>query len=186
MKKLFGTIILTMSVLAFSPSSHAQDFRPYAGIGVGAYFVDLGTAINNDQTVFGGFGQFGVDIGEYFGGELRLGTSSTTSFVSGGANVDLTLDHVFSYLAKVQVPVSEELRFYALAGGTTGQATGTITSAGFVWAATGTTKLVIKKTSFSFGGGLDFRIQDQWSIGAEYMRYYSDVSGFTANLKYLF
>jgi len=75
---------------------------------------------------------------------------------------------------------------YGLLGGTTVQITSKIKTPGFVFASTGTTKVVSKKTSFTVGGGFDVQVVDQLSVGAEYMRYFSNVSGFTANLKYSF
>jgi len=147
--------------------------------------VDVGGSVGT-VTAFGGFGQFGADIGDYFGAEIRLGTSSTTSISSGGINYDGNIDYVFSYLAKIQAPISESLHLYTLLGGTTGQITSKIKTPGFVYVATGTNTSSSKSTSFSIGGGLDFKIQDSLSIGAEYMRYYKDVSGFSANLKYSF
>jgi len=183
-----GEKIITAAMFALLtlPSvASATDIKPYVGIGIGGYSKDVGGATGT-TTVFGGFGQFGADIGDYFGAELRLGTSSTTSITSGGVNIDLNLDYAFSYLGKLQAPITESIRIYTLLGGTTGQVTGKINTPGFGFAASGTNTLSVKTTSFSIGGGLDFQIQDSLSIGAEYMRYYSDVSGFSANLKFLF
>jgi len=186
MRKMISSTIMIAALFVFTPLSKAQEFKPYAGIGLGAYTADTGIAGIGKQTAFGGFGQFGVDIGKYYGGELRLGTSSNTTFVNSGVSEEAKLDYVFSYLAKIQAPVSKNLRVYALVGGTSGQVTAKITTPGFVFAATGTTSISTTKTSLSVGGGIDFRIQDKISFGVEYMRYYSDVSGFSANFKYLF
>jgi len=182
MKKIITAAMFTL--LALPSVASATDIKPYAGLGIGGYSIK--TTTSGTQTAFGGFGQFGADIGDYFGAELRLGTSSTTSYTTQGANVDLNLDYAFSYLGKLRAPISESVHAYALLGGTTGQATGKIKTPGFVFASSGTNTLVTKKTSFTVGGGLDFNIQDSLSIGAEYMRYYKDVSGFSANLKFLF
>jgi len=178
MKKIITAAIFAL--LALPTLASATDIKPYAGVGLGGYtFKGAGTS-------FGGFGQFGADIGDYFGAELRLGTSSTTSYTSGGVNFDLNVDYGFSYLGKLQAPISESVHAYALLGGTTAQVTNKIKTPGLVFASSGTNTLVTKKNSFTFGGGLDFKIQDSLSIGAEYMRYYKDVSGFSANLKFLF
>jgi len=183
MKKILTAAMFTL--LALPSVANATDIKPYAGIGIGGYSIDTGGSTGT-QTTFGGFGQFGADIGDYFGAELRLGTSGKTSYSSGGANIDINLDYAFSYLGKIQAPITESIRIYTLLGGTTGQVTGKINTPGFVFAASGTNTLSTSKTSFSFGGGFDFKIQDRLSIGAEYMRYYKDVSGFSGNLKFSF
>ena len=169
-----------LTLLALPSIASATDIKPYAGIGLGGYtFKGAGTS-------FGGFGQFGADIGDYFGAELRLCTSSKTSYTTQGANFEINLDYAFSYLGKIQAPISESVHAYALLGGTTGQVTDKIKTAGFIFTSSGTNTLSSKSTSFTIGGGLDFQVQDNLSIGAEYMRYYKDVSGFSANLKFLF
>ena len=183
-KTLLGAVALSVIMLVM-PNAHAQDFKPYAGIGLGEYNFKTG-GTGGDKRVFGGFGQFGVDIGEYYGAELRLGSSTTTSYPNGAATEESRLDYIFSYLAKAQFPVSPEFRIYALVGGSTGKVTSHLITPGFLYVATGTNTISTTQTSFSFGGGLDFLIYDKLSIGAEYMRYYSDVQGYSANLKYSF
>jgi opacity protein-like surface antigen len=176
------TIIIAaiLSWFALPSFANAADIKPYAGIGLGGYtFKGIGTS-------FGGFGQFGADISDYFGAEIRLGASSKKAFTSGTTNEEVKLDHIFSYLAKVQAPINENIHAYVLLGGSTAKATATITTPNVVFLATGTNTISSKSSSFSFGGGLDFQIQDSLSIGAEYMRYYKDVSGFSANLKFIF
>lgn len=185
MKRVIVVSVFSM-LMTLAPDVQADDFKPYAGIGLGGYILKTGVAGAGDKTAFGGYGQLGVDVGDYFGGELRIGTSAKTSFINSGANEELRLDYIFSYLAKLQYPVTPEFRIYGLAGGSTSKLTGTLTTAGFVFAASGTNTLSETKTSFSFGGGIDYRLMGHLSIGAEYMRYYSDVSGYSGNLKYLF
>jgi len=178
MKGVITAAIFTL--LALPSVASAADLKPYAGIGIGGYtFTGAGTS-------FGGFGQVGADIGDYFGAELRLGTSSKASYSTASFNGEVKLDYIFSYLGKVQAPINESWHVYALLGGTTAQLTDTIKTPGWIFLASGTNTLSSKSTSFTAGGGLDFQVQDNLSVGAEYMRYYKDVSGFSANLKFLF
>jgi len=183
MKRIITAAMFTLLVLPSLAS--AADIKPYVGLGIGAYSIDPGGNVGS-KTAFGGYGAVGVGFEKYFGAELRLGTSSKTNWSSGGANAETSIDYVFSYLAKVQAPVNDSFHIYGLLGGSTAQVTSTIKTPGFVFVSTGTNSSVTKNTSFTFGGGFDVQVIDDLSVGAEYMRYYSDVNGFTANLKYSF
>jgi len=184
------TIIAAMfTLLASATTAQAVDIEPYVGIGVGGYLLKTTTATVGTKTAFGGYGQLGADIGDYFGAELRLGASGKATLTSpqlGGVNINSSIDYIFSYLGKLQVPVSENFRLYGLLGGTTAQVASKIKTPGVVFAATGTTNISARKNGFSFGGGLDFKVQDKLIIGAEYMHYYKEIIGFSANIKYLF
>lgn len=184
MKKIW----LAISVVAFMGASTAQaeEFRPYAGAGIGAYGMKIAAGGTGNQTAFGGFGLLGVDYGDYLGFELRLGTSSNASFTAGGLSQEIGLDYVFSYLAKAQFPVNESFRIYGLLGGTTGSATATIKTPGWIYTASGTNTIKNSETSLSIGGGIEFQVQDQLSIGAEYMSYFKDVYGYAATIKFAF
>jgi len=183
MKKIITATIFTLLALPIVAS--AADIKPYVGLGIGGYSINLGGGVGN-KTAFGGYGEVGVDFEKYFGAELRLGTSGNTNWSSGAANAETSIDYMFSYLVKVQGPVSDSFYVYGLLGGSTAQLTSTIKTPGFVFVSTGTNSSVAKNTSFTFGGGFDIQVMDKLSVGAEYMHYYSDVNGFTANLKYSF
>jgi len=181
MKKIITAAMFTL--LALPSVASADDIKPYVELGIGAYSLDFGGSVGS-KTAFGGYGAVGVDFEKYFGAELRLGTSSNTSWSSNGANAESSLDYIFSYLAKVQAPVSDSFHVYGLLGGSTGQVTSTLSNGTFT--STGTNSLVTKATSFTFGGGFDVQVINNLSVGAEYMHYYKDVNGFTGNLKYSF
>ena len=162
-------------------TAQAQDFRPYAGIGIGAFGIEAktaGTAFSQKNTVFGGYGKFGVDINDYVGAELRVGSVGTgdkswpaNTFGAGTAatTVSQTTDYFVSYLGKLQYPVSQDFRLYAMLGATTAKLK--TTSAPNVAAA----NLSKTKTGFSYGFGGDFSVTDQLSVGAEWMQYLTDV-----------
>ena len=155
------------------------DIRPYAGVGIGAFGLEeKEPGFSQKNTVFGGFGKFGVDIGDYLGAELRVGATSTgtNSYPAGTAgipapfDVSLSDDYFISYLAKVQYPVTLDFRPYALIGGTTAKVKGAVSVSGLSGAVSTT------KTGFSYGFGADYYLQDQLSIGGEWMQYWTNVN----------
>ncbi|EAU54304.1 porin family protein [Mariprofundus ferrooxydans] len=172
-------------IMAGGVTAQAQDIKPYAGIGIGVFgleYKEPGFAQKNN--VFGGFGKFGVDINDYFGGELRLGATGQgdKTYPTGtlGApapfTVGLKSDYFISYLAKFQYPVSPDFRLYALAGATTGKFSRPITLGVLTLHSAAT------KTGFSYGFGGDFTVNDQVSVGAEWMQYWTNVE-VGANMK---
>ncbi|WP_018294933.1 porin family protein [Mariprofundus ferrooxydans] len=165
-------------IVAGGASAQAQDFKPYAGVGIGAFGVESkdGTAAYNQKnTVFGGYGKFGVDINDYVGVELRGGTVGTGDKSYAAATFGTattrsqTTDYFVSYLGKLQYPVSQDFRLYAMLGATTAKFK--VTSSPNVAAA----NLSKTKTGFSYGFGGDFSVTDQLSVGAEWMQYLTDV-----------
>lgn len=181
-------ILLAISMVACmgATAAQAEEFKPYAGVGLGVYGMKLGAAASGTQTAFGGFGQFGVDYGDYFGFELRYGGSDKASFTAGGVSQEINVAYVFSYLAKVQFPVNENFRIYGLVGGSSGEVKASIKTPGFVYVATGTSSVKNSETSFSAGGGVEYQVQDQWHVGVEYMTYFQDVYGVVGTIKYSF
>jgi len=193
MKKFIGVVLFALAMGAVPPSARAQELRPYIGAGAGLFVLDFTaagvTGISN-KDVFGGFGTVGFDYGDFFGAELRFGSTSSTSFdvtsAAGTVNETVSLDYFFSYLAKLQFPAAENLRIYGLLGGTSGKATAKINTPGFVFAATNTTSVSDTSTSLSFGGGIDFKIKNQFSVGMEWVKYASDTEGFSGTVKVWF
>jgi len=179
MRKYVGTTLALFGLLiAPLASVHAQDldgdndirldtdndfdFRPYAGGGFGAFGLELkSTTVNQKNTVFGGYGKVGLDVGDYLGAELRFG--STGSGTTG--NIKLSDSYFISYLAKFQFPVTADLRPYAMIGGTT--ATFKMTNAGV--------ESSKSKTGFSYGFGADYYLQDKLSVGGEWVQYWTNV-----------
>ena len=186
MKKQICSVIALL-VLSMTPLTvaHADDMdvRPYMGVGVGAFGLEYRDSnINQKNTGFGGFVKGGADIGDYFGLELRLGTTSKvgTDYVAGtlgtaAGKFETSAGYFLSYLGKLQIPASAELRPYALIGGTTASFKSTNSSSGL-----SSSKA---KTGLSFGFGLDYNLGNQFSVNAEWMQYWTDVklgSGYAA------
>ena len=122
MKKTITTLAVCLGVLAFSPVTQAQEFKPYAGAGIGAFGLEYkDSTVSQKNTVFGGFGKLGVDVNPYLGAELRVGTtgSGSKSYTGTTTTRKLSDSYFFSYLAKFQFPVDTGFNLYALVGGTT-------------------------------------------------------------------
>jgi len=166
-------------IMVGSATVQAQDIKPYAGIGIGAFGIESkdGTVpYNQKNTVFGGYAKVGVDINEYFGVELRGGSIGTgdKSYAAGtfgatATTLSQTTDYFLSYLGKLQYPVSQDFRLYAMLGATTAKIK-TTTSPNVAAA-----NLSKTKSGFSYGFGGDFSVNDQISVGAEWMQYLTNV-----------
>jgi opacity protein-like surface antigen len=187
-EKMRKYIAIAAIIFGLVQTAQAEDFKPYIGGGAGLAFFDIGKTVPGAGTksVGVGYGSLGFDYGDFIGAEVRLGTTGTTSIAFGGLTYDATIDWFASYLAKLQYPVTDQFRVYAMGGATTAKTTVTITTPGWFFVATGTPSISDTTTSGSFGAGFDFRASDQLHIGAEWMKVGSDVSSATANLKFYF
>jgi len=177
-KQMFvAAAALMVSGMAPIPAAHAgdMDVKPYMGVGMGAFGLEYkDTAISQKQTVFGGFIKGGAGIGDYFGADLRVGTTSSASksyvagtLGAGAGTFKTTATYFVSYLAKLQVPASAELKPYILLGGTTAKFKSTNSST--------TTSASKAKTGISYGAGIDYAISDQFSANVEWMQYWNNV-----------
>lgn len=170
---------MVLSVAPFAVA-HADnmDMRPYMGVGMGAFGLEYNdSAISQREIGFGGFVKGGTDIGDYFGLELRLGTTSqvSKSYAANSLNgagsaagtFKTSASYFLSYLGKLQVPVSNELKPYVLLGGTTAsfKASNSVR-------ATSASKA---KTGFSYGVGLDYNLGNRFSANVEWMQYWTNV-----------
>jgi opacity protein-like surface antigen len=160
MKKIVRTAAIAATVaFGLVGNAQAQDIQPYAGVGVGTFNLDAGFG---SAYAFGGFGLVGVDINEYAGVELRAGTTAKASVNVVSIPTENSIDYFFSYLAKLKLPVNENLGFYGLLGGTTLKTKFSVPAVG---ASTNTS------TDFSYGAGIDYKIDDQMKVGAEWVQY---------------
>jgi len=202
MKNAFRLTCLAIGLCFTALPAQAIDFKPYAGAGAGTFVIDAGLGSDN---VFGYYGVLGADLHEYYGFELRIGNigdtvgSQAQIYVppDGGdfppflvtTPVEAGIDYFIAYLFKAQYPVVENLRIYGVIGATTMKAT--LTFAG------GTASDV--STTFSFGGGVDYRVAPQWLVALDGTVYANsadtdnpakfdglDVWGFTGMVKYEF
>ena len=172
--------IITLA-LALPCSASADDIKPYIGGGIGTYIIANGTT-GGGSYVVGGYASIGLEISPYLAYELRAGSTdqANNSISSFGT------DFFVSYLLKPQFML-QNFNVYALLGASTIRS----------WSQnTGQNKITQTNTSFSFGGGVETSVTDQFTLGVEAMildntRSFNPYNGnFTAaatgNLRYLF
>lgn len=207
MKNIFRLTCLAIGLCFATLSAQAMDFKPYVGAGAGGFVIDAGLG---SETAFGGFAIAGADLHENFGIEFRAGTTGNAGnnivFPVGSVpgevgNIILvapepatvSVDWFVSYLAKLQYEIAPQFRIYGLVGGTTLRSKIAFqgVSKGVVARAT--------KTTLSYGGGIDYDLGNQWSVGVDGLIYANEASttvpalftgidiwGFSATVKYAF
>jgi len=137
------------------------------GVGIGGFGLELKNDTSSQKnTVFGGYGKAGIDIGDYLGADLRFG--STSSGTAG--NTKLSESYFISYMAKLQYQGASDFNIYTLLGGTTAKFKRTV-------AGVESSK---SKTGFSYGFGAEYYLQDNLSLGGEWMQYWTNVKLGTA------
>lgn len=160
MKHVLRTMAFAAALLFSVTPAKAQEMYPYVGVGVGSYSFDVNVlGLPDSGSAIGGYLTLGADFGEYIGAELRIGTTGDADLFA----TTYSLDYFFSYLAKIQFPVSPELRIYGIIGGTSANVT---TTAG----------LDETGNSLSYGIGLDYRVSERSLFGVEWVRYWDQVT----------
>ena len=188
MKHLLRSMALMAVITLSSPLAHALDMRTYAGVAAGGYNVEITSAgIKGSDTVGGGYMLLGADFNEYAGAEFRIGGMANATVTFGlPVGVDISTDYIVSYFVKPQFPVGEDARIYGLIGGSSVSATATVLGI-TAWSATG--------SDLSYGVGADYGWGEDFHLGAEWVRYITDVSfgadtmtvdGFVASAKFYF
>jgi len=173
MKKHINAALLLMGLAMFSMPAHAQvmsgnsGVQPYVGTGLGFFGLEFkDTTGKFKHTAFGGYANMGVNINQYFALDLRLGRTASASQKSSTTTTTLSVPLFVSYFAKGRIPLTSDLEVYGLLGGTTAKLKGTNTI-GFNQQPT--------KTGLSYGLGMDYRVQDSLSVGAEWVQYWTNV-----------
>lgn len=177
--------------MLFMPGAHAEaaDMRPYLGVGLGVFGLEYTEpGVTQKNNVFGGFIKGGLDINDYFGVEMRIGatdngkTTYPAGFVTGSVaptTVAQSFDSFVSLLAKLQYPVSPDMRLYAMLGSTsaTYKQTYTPVPPGFVASQS------VTKAGLSYGVGFEADINDSFFGGLEWMQYWTNVKLNTTGTK---
>lgn len=194
MKKIIS-ICLACSFYLCSSMAHAQgiQLKPYLGVGFGLFAIKyqlndpLVGSFSQREPTWGAFIKGGLDINEYLGAELRVGTTGNPSASWGPglpvgygfvttvpSTVNTKIDNFFTYLAKLQYPV-ENGKIYLLLGGTTAKLNANLSLAGTTLGANYGTK-----TGFTYGIGGDWQVLPNTSFGIEWVEYWTDVTLSTA------
>lgn len=160
MKRMTNIATLALAIILGSTAAQARDIRPYAAFGVGSFDFNVNAyGLNDSGSTIGYFGILGADFNDYLGAELRIGTTAFAPVFG----LDYSFPAFFSLLGKFRVPVADGLRLYALAGFTSAD----------LWTSGGFSN---SETGLSFGGGANYTLDDQYSVSAEWMRYWNSVS----------
>ncbi|HXH71487.1 MAG TPA: outer membrane beta-barrel protein [Mariprofundaceae bacterium] len=212
MQNMFRSLCLVVGLLGIAVPVQAADYwHPYVGAGVGSILIDAGAG---SKTAFGGYGMVGNDFNDNVGAEIRFGTSNKTGgtvtvpagclliaattqciVTTAPTQANISIDWFVAYLLKLQYPVTPLFNVYAVVGGTTLKSkfafATPLTGGGTTFHATNTT--------FSYGGGFDYGLGNQWRVGLDATVYankattssnanYSglDVWGITATARYGF
>ena len=136
---------------AFAATAQAQQYQnqtplyPEGYVGADAMFWDLDDDNGPSGDDVGLRLRGGAQFNEYVGVEAHLGV--------GGSDGPVELDHLVGVYGKGILPISPDFRLYGLAG---------VTEVDFD---TG------REDGFSYGGGAEFDITHNVSVGADYMRY---------------
>jgi len=174
----FRSICLTLGLFIVALPAQAFDFKPYAGVGLGSVIIDAGLG---GQNAFAGYGIVGADLHENYGVEVRFGTSGKTSGtvtvpagvidtcgegcfvpITAPTPANISVDWFVSYLLKLQYPVSDLFKVYGVVGGTTLKSKFAFTSP-----VSGVTTLHSQNTTLSYGGGFEYGLGNQWTMGVD-------------------
>jgi len=174
-------------MLAFSGSAFASD--PYVGASLGAF--NVGTGVSK-KAVTGGFVQIGDDFSEYLGGELRIGTSGQSN-LGGAAQAKARIDYFGAAFLKPKYNFDDQWMGYALIG---------IATLRSSYTETGLASQKKTRTGYAYGLGLQYRLSENYALGAEYSHMLSkpktdataiktsfqgaEASVFTLGMKYYF
>lgn len=173
------SVLATAMLMALPGLAQAADmgglggfgFKPYIGVGVGVYDLRFsGLGYNQSDNLTGGMVRVGADFNDYLGVELRYGTTERKMkplYNIGGFNYGFSQKaiYLFSYLVKLQYPITQDFHAYGLLGGTTGRTS-------FMGATEYAGKVA---TGLSYGAGFDYNVDDFMSVGLEYMSYWDGV-----------
>ena len=171
MKKLY--IAATAALLMNATPSYAgaisdltEDLQYGAGIG----FIDLG--LTDSATLFYAIAEkeVDVDLGDTINTvQVRLGTSTEAK---SGSIVTRSFDYLISGLFKSTLELEDGMSAYGLAG--------------FSYASITTTSVSATDSSFSYGFGVDYEIDRDLKVAAEYTAYWSNATAFAVNAYYSF
>ncbi len=179
MKKFVLALSAALTMILAAPA-FAQS--PYVGVGLGAMEMDTGVSKKSGLGGFLSLGYNFTDFNRFLGAEFRVGTSARASKAK--------VDYFLSGFLKLNLDLTREFRGYALIG-----ATNLKTSY-----QSGATKLSKTGGAFSFGFGGEYRLDRDFSVAGEWVRYATkanastlttnfaglDVNGFTLSLDYHF
>ncbi len=184
---IFRSLAFTAVLLSTTFTAQAQDFEPYAGVGVGMFGLELKTStVSQKNNVFGGFAKAGINFNQYIAAELRFGATGqgTTSYPIGtplkipagiivpspsAFDFSMQAEYFLSYFIKPQYELGKGFKIYGLLGGTTVK----ITSRSSIAAIPASSGSI---TGISYGVGAEYQLAERINIGSEWVQYWRDVN----------
>lgn len=182
------TIILLLMLLAAASSVFAESDAGqkvdeskerngfYLGLGMGKSQVDYsqpGMNLTFDGMIL--LLRAGYDFNEFIGTELRLGMTGDGGQAVGASTVKMGVAFA-SLLLKPQYPVNQDARVYGVIGISNANIyRQQVTPRGVI-----TLDDNVTKNGMSFGFGGEYDLGDQWSLGLEWVQYWTDVGIFPA------
>lgn len=153
--------------LAISQSADASE--PYVGVGLGSFVLNDGL---NRQDTLGGYLQLGDDFSPYVGAELRLGASTKTKEEAVPvARPASKVDWFSAFYLKPKYEFAENWMGYGLIG------VGVMRASYYP---IGLAKQTKTRAGLGYGLGLQYRLDDQYSLGAEWSHLLSKPKNATA------
>ncbi|RMH62462.1 MAG: porin family protein [Zetaproteobacteria bacterium] len=172
------------AVVALTPAAVAWELQPYAGIGMGVFDLNMkhaNPAYAHHHRTGGGYVRVGVDIGPYFGGEARIGTTVRGSATAANtAYIPLSSRQFYALLGKGQFEFKPGLRAYALLGVTTAKIQTSVPGAIALPAVINSTR-----TGATMGAGAEYILDGHSSASFEWVQYLTNVpagNGFKASM----
>jgi len=167
MNRTIKSSLALCMMLAFGTAAHASD--PYIGAGFGAF--NLGTGINK-KAVAGGYIQVGDDFSEFIGAEVRIGASGKTG-EELTTQARTGIDYFAAAFIKPKYDINDQWMAYGLVGVATLNAS---------YSQGAFPKQKKTRTGYAYGAGIQYRIADQYSIGAEWSHMLSKPKASTATI----
>lgn len=155
MKKSLGTALFSFGLLGLCATAHAAE--PYAGANIG--FVDYSIdGIGSDASLTALYGRGGVKFADVFAVEGRLGLGVGDDSVG---TADVSLNYLAGVYVLAGLPVTEQFFPYAVLGYSKGDMDFDL----------GLGSFSDSESDISYGVGVDFHLNETFTINGEYMSY---------------
>jgi len=163
MKKLLAAL-LTVPVLLSYGALSADAFEHRIQAGAGQYTIDyVEPFFSASVKPFGAYAAWVGVLNDYISFDARLGGSGSKTHASG---LRLNAGGLSAFF-RPMVPVADGFEVYGLLGAS---------SIALGRSGPGLIQQTVAKAGLSYGVGLDVRIADHFSIGAEWVKYLQDVN----------
>lgn len=185
MKKIImatTTALLLYSTPSYAgPMSAIEDATRDLKFGVGVGLIDI-SGSSNSGTFFYAIAEKELDI--YIGdttssAQVRLGRSTSATSTLNTLHIQNSINYMISGLFKNSLEIDDGISAYGLFG-LSYASYDTTTSGAFIFSKTSST------LNLSSGIGVDYEVNDELKVAAEYTAYISNATAFSVNAYYSF